>query len=151
MASENYHEPFELLSPPTREMHRGIRTLMEELEAIDWYQQRVDVCGDDELRAVLIHNKNEEIEHAMMTLEWLRRASPELDSNIRTYLLTQGPITQVEAVAEVAGNGTKPKASAAPPGGESAPPGRLTSVEKARLAAPAGAHGSLGIGSLRNG
>jgi hypothetical protein len=70
---------------------------MEELEAIDWYQQRAEGCEDDDLRAVLVHNKNEEIEHAMMVLEWLRRNSPEFDRNVRTYLLTRGAITDVEA------------------------------------------------------
>ncbi len=98
MASENYHEPYELLSPDVRDKHRAITTLIEELEAIDWYQQRADVCENEELRAVLIHNKNEEIEHAMMTLEWLRRNSVEIDSNIRTYLLSDGPITEVEKI-----------------------------------------------------
>jgi ferritin-like protein len=96
MASETYHEPYELLSAATQERHRAITTLIEELEAIDWYQQRADVCADEELRAVLVHNKNEEIEHAMMTLEWLRRNYPEFESNLRVYVPSTGPITRVE-------------------------------------------------------
>ena len=136
MASETYHEPYELLSAPTRDMHRGIWTLIEELEAIDWYQQRADVCGDDALRAVLIHNKNEEIEHAMMTLEWLRRTSAEIDANLRTYVFTEGPITDVEANADVPGNG-----------GASV----VAGPERGGGAAPRPAQGSLGIGSLRRG
>ena len=74
MGSETYHEPYESLSPRTRDLHRAIVSLVEELEAIDWYQQRAEACTDPELRAVLLHNKNEEIEHAFMNLEWLRRA-----------------------------------------------------------------------------
>jgi uncharacterized protein len=96
MASDNYHEPLELLSEDTKNTHRAIVSLMEELEAIDWYQQRAEACTDPELSAVLTHNKNEEVEHAMMTLEWLRRKSPVFDDNIATYLNSSGPITEVE-------------------------------------------------------
>jgi ferritin-like protein len=96
MASVGYHESAELLSDATKDMHRAIVSLMEELEAIDWYQQRADVCTDPDLKAVLIHNKNEEIEHAMMGLEWIRRHSPEFEKNCRTYLFTEGPITEIE-------------------------------------------------------
>lgn len=96
MSSESYHEPIELLSEDTKNTHRAIVSLKEELEAIDWYQQRAEACTDDELRAVLIHNKNEEVEHAMMTLEWLRRQSPVFSANIDTYLKSSGPITEVE-------------------------------------------------------
>jgi uncharacterized protein len=73
MGSDTYHEPLGELSQKTRELHRGIVSLIEELEAIDWYQQRADACTDEALKRVLVHNKNEEIEHAAMTLEWLRR------------------------------------------------------------------------------
>ena len=76
MSSEGYHEPIELLSEPTKNMHRAIVSLCEELEAVDWYQQRAEACTDAELAAVLTHNKNEEIEHAMMTLEWIPSAQP---------------------------------------------------------------------------
>src|SRR4051812_34668708 len=96
MASDNYHEPLELLSEDTKNTHRAIVSLMEELEAIDWYQQRAEACSDPELSAVLTHNKNEEVEHAMMTLEWLRRKVPVFDDNIGTYLNSSGPILEVE-------------------------------------------------------
>ena len=72
-------------------MHRAIVSLKEELEAVDWYQQRAEACSDDELRGVLVHNKNEEIEHAMMNLEWIRRHSEVFDANIKTYLNAKGP------------------------------------------------------------
>ena len=96
MASDTYHEPLELLSEDTKNTHRAIVSLMEELEAIDWYQQRAEACSDPELSAVLTHNKNEEVEHAMMTLEWLRRKVPVFDDNIGTYLNSSGPILEVE-------------------------------------------------------
>ncbi|HEY4102535.1 MAG TPA: ferritin-like domain-containing protein, partial [Polyangiaceae bacterium] len=84
------------LSEGTKNTHRAIVSLKEELEAIDWYQQRAEACSDDELRAILLHNKNEEIEHAMMTLEWLRRNNPNFADHIDTYLKSNGPITEVE-------------------------------------------------------
>jgi ferritin-like protein len=96
MASDSYHEPLELLSEDTKNTHRAIVSLMEELEAIDWYQQRAEACSDDELKSVLTHNKNEEVEHAMMTLEWIRRKSPVFATNIETYIKSTGPITEVE-------------------------------------------------------
>jgi ferritin-like protein len=96
MSSETYHEPMDLLSEETRNMHRAIVSLKEELEAVDWYQQRAEACSDEELRGVLVHNKNEEIEHAMMNLEWIRRHSKVFDSNIKTYLNAKGPILAVE-------------------------------------------------------
>jgi ferritin-like protein len=123
MSSESYHEPIELLSEDTKNTHRAIVSLKEELEAIDWYQQRAEACTDDELRSVLIHNKNEEVEHAMMTLEWLRRNSPVFSTNIGTYIGSSGPITEVEK------NVTSGGAAA---GGESGTPST-----------------SLGIGSLK--
>ena len=107
MASDSYHEPVELLSVATRDMHRAITSLMEELEAIDWYQQRVDASPDPELKSVLEHNKNEEIEHAMMVLEWIRRHSEHFDAAMRTYLFTKAPIVDLEKSAE-AGGGTAP-------------------------------------------
>jgi ferritin-like protein len=96
MSSESYHEPIDLLSDETKNLHRAIVSLKEELDAVDWYQQRAEACTDDELRAVLLHNKNEEIEHAMMTLEWLRRRDPVVAANIGTYIGSSGPITEVE-------------------------------------------------------
>ena len=113
MSSESYHEPYELLSESTRNLHRAIVSLKEELEAIDWYQQRADACTDDDLRAVLTHNKNEEVEHAMMTLEWLRRGDPVFAANIDAYVNSVGPITEVERSASAGtGRGTQSGAPA---------------------------------------
>jgi ferritin-like protein len=115
MSSESLHEPVELLSEPTKNMHRAIISLIEELEAVDWYQQRAEACTDDDLRAVLVHNKNEEIEHAMMNLEWIRRHSAVFDKNIATYINSKGPITEVEKEAEAGGPGGGGKSSSASP------------------------------------
>src|SRR3954467_13577050 len=112
MSSESYHEPIELLSEGTKNMHRALVSLREELEAVDWYQQRAEACSDADLRAVLTHNKNEEIEHAMMTLEWLRRHEPVIDDNLKTYLNTTGPIVGVEAAAMAGGSAPAAEASA---------------------------------------
>ncbi len=92
MANEGYHEPIEELSDETRDMHRAITSLMEELEAVDWYNQRVDACKDDELRAILAHNRDEEKEHAAMVLEWIRRRDPSLDKELKDYLFTDKSI-----------------------------------------------------------
>ncbi len=99
-----YHEPAAELSPQTLDMHRALSSLIEELEAIDWYQQRVDVTPDEDLKAILAHNRDEEIEHAAMTLEWLRRQSPKFDEELRTYLFTSQPITEVEEGGQGEGN-----------------------------------------------
>lgn len=95
-ASTSFHEPVELLSPDTMEMRRGIVSLMEELEAIDWYAQRIDATRDPQLKAILAHNRDEEKEHAMMALEWLRRRDPALDAQMRTYLFTEVDIVDAE-------------------------------------------------------
>lgn len=87
MTSENYHEPIDELSDESREMHRAIVSLMEELEAVDWYQQRIDACHDKELADILAHNRDEEKEHAAMVLEWIRRHDPVFDKELREYLL----------------------------------------------------------------
>ena len=100
MASEGLHEPAEKLSAETIDYHRAILSLMEELEAVDWYNQRVDATDDEHLAKVLAHNRDEEKEHAMMTLEWLRRRDPKLDEHMRTYLFTSGEITELEESAE---------------------------------------------------
>jgi ferritin-like protein len=105
MSSESYHEPIELLSEDTKNMHRAIVSLKEELEAVDWYQQRAEACSDADLRAVLIHNKNEEIEHAMMVLEWIRRHNPTFDANIGTYVNSTGSILEVEKTKTSGGSG----------------------------------------------
>src|SRR5215475_11413700 len=88
MASEGFHEQTQDLTPQTRDMHRAITSLMEELEAVDWYQQRIDATGDDALRMILTHNRDEEKEHASMVLEWIRRHDPVFDMNLRKYLFT---------------------------------------------------------------
>jgi uncharacterized protein len=98
--SAGLHEPAESLSADVIDRHRAITSLQEELEAVDWYDQRVAATGDAELAAVLAHNRDEEKEHAVMTLEWLRRRDPVLDQTLRTYLFTTGPVTEVEAEAE---------------------------------------------------
>ncbi len=92
-ASMGTHEPLEKLSPATLELHRALVSLMEELEAVDWYQQRVDASDDAELAAVLKHNRDEEVEHACMTLEWIRRHDPVFDRMLREYLFREGSIT----------------------------------------------------------
>jgi uncharacterized protein len=138
MGSENLHEDPSVLSDETKNVHRAIVSLMEELEAVDWYGQRAEACTDDELRAVLVHNKNEEIEHAMMTLEWLRRRHPVFADNIATYLGSTGPITSVEAATK---EGGEPPAA---PGSQ----GERADVD-ASASAKSPARGSLGIGSLK--
>jgi len=110
-------------------MHRAIVSLKEELEAVDWYQQRAEACSDEELRGVLVHNKNEEIEHAMMNLEWIRRHSKVFDTNIKTYLNAKGPILAVEKQQTDAESGGQ--------GGETGGTSASSS--------------SLGIGSLKGG
>jgi uncharacterized protein len=120
--SATLHEPAEVLGTAVVDQHRAIASLMEELEAVDWYNQRVHATTDPTLRAILEHNRDEEKEHAMMVLEWLRRRDPVLDGHMRTYLFTTGPITELEREAE---------AEAAAGGG------------------PAGGGGNLGIGDQR--
>jgi ferritin-like protein len=112
------------LTPETVDRHRAIVSIMEELEAIDWYDQRVEAASDQELRAILAHNRDEEKEHAAMMLEWLRRRDPGLDEKLREYLFTDGSIAGREEAATGA------------------------AVEDARGAS---SEGSLGIGSLRAG
>ncbi len=121
-SSMGLHEAREDIAPETLERHRSIVSLMEELEAMDWYDQRIDATGDAELKDILAHNRAEETEHASMTLEWLRRHDPALDENLRTYLFTEGSILAVEEAAQAGGGD-----------GEGGP----------------AADGSLGIGSLR--
>ncbi len=115
--SEGLHENEASLRPETVDRHRAYTSLQEELEAADWYDQRVDATKDAELAAILAHNRDEEKEHAMMLLEWLRRHDPTLDAHMRTYLFAEGPITEIEARA--AGSSSK----ARPAGGEA--PGSL--------------------------
>jgi ferritin-like protein len=105
-SSATLHEPREKLSPTTVDRHRAIVSLMEELEAIDWYDQRVDATDDEALRSVLVHNRDEEKEHAAMTLEWLRRRDPELDRVLRLYLFRAGPVAEIEEENGAAGDGS---------------------------------------------
>jgi ferritin-like protein len=122
-SSGSFHESTEVLKAETMDRHRAIVSIMEELEAVEWYDQRVDAATDDELRAVLAHNRDEEKEHAAMTLEWLRRHDPVWSEQLRNYLFTEKPILEVEKAIEDA------QAQAPDPAGD----------------------GSLGIGSLRAG
>ncbi|WP_332675510.1 encapsulin-associated ferritin-like protein [Aromatoleum sp.] len=92
MANEGYHEPVEELTAETRDMHRAIQSLMEELEAVDWYNQRVAACRDPELRAILKHNRDEEKEHAAVVLEWIRRRDEKFSGELRSHLFADGPI-----------------------------------------------------------
>jgi len=92
MASEGYHEPVSELSAKTRDYHRALQSLMEELEAIDWYNLRADVCNDEELKKILIHNRDEELEHAAMVVEWLRRQDPVFEKELKESLFTDKPI-----------------------------------------------------------
>jgi ferritin-like protein len=96
MSNEGYHEPVGELSDETRDFHRAVISLMEELEAVDWYNQRVDACKDSELKAILAHNRDEEKEHAAMVLEWIRRRDARFDKELRDYLFTEAPITHLE-------------------------------------------------------
>jgi ferritin-like protein len=124
MASEGFHEPFELLDEATIDHHRAITSLCEELEAIDWYDQRVKATADASLAAVLAYNRDDEKEHASMLLEWLRRRDPALDSNLRKFLFSSEPITEIGAAT--GGGSREPDEGAGPDGS-----------------------GSLGIGSLK--
>ncbi|MET0497482.1 MAG: encapsulin-associated ferritin-like protein [Steroidobacteraceae bacterium] len=124
--SGDLHESSDKLKPETIDRHRAVVSIMEELEAIDWYDQRIDAATDPELREILAHNRDEEKEHACMTLEWLRRHDAKLDEHLRTYLFTNKRLLDVEHEAE---HGAAP----APASGGGAGSG----------------DGSLGIGSLR--
>jgi hypothetical protein len=93
MSNEGYHEPTAELKDETRDMHRAIVSLMEELEAVDWYNQRVDACKDPVLRAILAHNRDEEKEHAAMLMEWIRRKDGSFEKEMRDYLFTDKPLT----------------------------------------------------------
>ncbi len=122
-SSAQFHEDRADMSPETMERHRAIVSIMEELEAVDWYDQRADATADPELKAILEHNRDEEKEHAAMTLEWLRRHDPAWDEQLRTYLFADGAILAAEEAAM--GDGGEDNAPDAP------------------------GDGSLGIGSLR--
>jgi ferritin-like protein len=99
-SSSSLHESTDQLQPTTIDRHRAVVSIMEELEAIDWYDQRIDAASDAELKAILAHNRDEEKEHASMMLEWLRRRDPKLDEHLRTYLFVDQPVLEIEAEAE---------------------------------------------------
>jgi hypothetical protein len=126
--SAGLHEPEGKLSPDTIDRHRALTSIQEELEAVDWYAQRVDATSDPELAAVLAHNRDEEKEHAAMTLEWLRRRDSALDGHLRTYLFTSGSIVGLETETE-----TETEAESGDDGDGSGPD----------------SSGSLGIGGLK--
>ena len=108
MSSENLHAPRDRLAATTLTHHHAIVSLKEELEAADWYNQRADDCEDDALKEILLHNMREEIEHACMILEWLRRNVPEWTKQMGAYLYSEGPITEVEE-AETGKSGAEPR------------------------------------------
>ena len=96
MSSTSLHEPAEQLTERTIDVHRAVVSLIEELEAVDWYNQRAEACKDPQLQAVLRHNRDEEIEHASMTLEWIRRNVPKFGAALKLFLFTSGEITAIE-------------------------------------------------------
>jgi hypothetical protein len=111
VSSENLHEDPRAIGPDIVDKHRALTSLMEELEAVDWYDQRVAATADDELKAILAHNRDEEKEHAAMVLEWLRRHDPALDANLRKYLFSDEPLSVLVAEEKV-----EPPAPVAPDG-----------------------------------
>jgi ferritin-like protein len=126
MANE-WHVPYELLNPETQDMARAIQSLMEELEAVDWYNQRAQVTHDPSLRQILEHNRDEEKEHASMLLEWIRRRDPAFDTNLRGFLFRSSDIVESEGRhVESASEGAAAESSdaAEPPPAE--PPQLLT-------------------------
>ena len=129
--SVGYHESEDKLRPETEDNHRALTSMQEELEAADWYDQRVDAATDEDLKAILAHNRDEEKEHFAMVLEWYRRRDATMDAHLREYLFTSGSIVGIEkqqAAEDVAAEG----------GGE-------------KGAGGGGGGGSLGIGSLKGG
>lgn len=103
MSSEDLHVPREILSQEGRLLHYAITSLKEELDAVDWYRQRADDSEDKQLKEVLLHNMREEMEHAAMLIEWLRRRNADFAGHIKTYLFTEGPIVGIERAAEGGG------------------------------------------------
>ncbi len=113
--STTYHEPFDSLSEDARNIHRALASVIEELEAVDWYHQRAECTQDPELKEIVLHNRDEELEHAAMGLEWLRRRIPSLDEHLRTYLFTSENILAVE---ESAGDGESGGSNTSAPGSD---------------------------------
>jgi len=104
---DQYHEPIEDLEGNDRDIVRALMSLKEEVEAVNWYQQRASATNDQELAEVLAHNRDEEIEHACMAIEWLRRNMPAWDEELNTYLFSEAPITQLEELEEEAEESTE--------------------------------------------
>jgi ferritin-like protein len=100
-SSISSHEDPSKLSPETRDRHRALASLREEIEAVDWYAQRIDAAEDADLRRILAHNRDEEIEHACMLLEWLRRRDPVFDAQLRSQLFRAQPIALEEPSDEL--------------------------------------------------
>ena len=92
-SSDSLHAPRERLSKETVHLHQAIVSLMEELEAVDWYRQRADDCDDAQLKEILLHNMREEMEHAAMVLEWIRRNSEDFDKYLKEFLFKDGEIS----------------------------------------------------------
>jgi uncharacterized protein len=121
--SVGYHESEDKLRPETMDNHRAFTSMQEELEAADWYDQRVDAATDPDLKAILAHNRDEEKEHFAMLLEWYRRRDAKMDAHLKEYLFSTGSLIAREQASAGGGDG----------GGE------------------AGGGGALGIGSLKGG
>ncbi len=100
MASEGFHEPLDRLDEAALDYHRAMSSLCEELEAIDWYHQRVQATSDESLAEILAYNRDDEKEHAAMALEWLRRRDDALDTQLRKFLFTSGPVPEVGESSE---------------------------------------------------
>ncbi len=142
-SSQGLHEEATELSALTRDVHRALVSLQEELEAVDWYRQRAEACRDGELREVLLHNMREEIEHGAMVLEWLRRRDASFDEHLRTYLFTDVPITEAEeaATSDAEGAGADSAAAVSP----EEPPAAASLAAAPSAAAPQ----ALTLGSLK--
>jgi uncharacterized protein len=119
--SVGLHEADDKLRDETKDNHRALTSMMEELEAVDWYDQRVDAATDAELKEILAHNRDEEKEHFVMVLEWLRRRDPKFTQELRERLFAEGSIVAQEQ------------------------------TDKGGAAAAPVADGSLAIGSLKGG
>ncbi len=118
MSSEDLHVPREVLSQEGRLLHYAVTSLKEELDAVDWYRQRADDSEDEELKQLLLHNMREEMEHAAMLIEWIRRRNADFAGHLKTYLFTDRPIVGIERVAEGRDNGGSAAAvGTAPPAG----------------------------------
>jgi ferritin-like protein len=98
--SAEWHEDYQKMSEETKNFSRAVKSVQEELEAVDWYTQRAEQTSDEQLKKILIHNRNEEIEHAIMGLEWLRRNNDKFNEHMKTYLFTDGDILEIEEKAE---------------------------------------------------